>query len=976
MFTRQEKFEHRRRTWIAIWIIGMMMLGMVPFLPGGSADTSSNINCAIGVNWYNNYGTWTHDQGYLLPGGAIDRSYFAFNLNSIGAGKTIQSVTLGTYVSNGPSFNGYMSVLEIDPFTNATFATTSTSTEISQVAANTLNNGWSTISTTAITNYVAAEYAAHSGWVYIAFRGNGLTGAAAWGMGGDTNAYPNYIVVTYTASAVVWGPTITSDHVGNDTGAVGYPYSYHLTANESVTWDVYSMFKNDTAVMLLPDTTIGTPTDMLRSSGTDDWYTYLRGLGDKWIVWNGYGGGLYCSFDDMPAMPSGYTGIANVTAFSYDGSDVPSFGTNHTHLYTTNPQVGGAWTFAQVNATYFDLFSGATTVGEQLWVNGVQQAAWFSGSNSNWGAWDRVGLVVWVDYPTATFSIDAQGYLNGTISQAGSYEVHIKATSVAGTGSSWQNFTINSTAAFAPAFTSSPITSVMTLDAYSYTVTTNVSSTIELVNTTAYEWLTYSSGNSTLWGRAPYGQYSYTVSFRAIANVIWGYQNYTLNVQKWGPSWASNTVIMGQAYNLVYLQDPYDIVIYFNETCSASMTTNASFLTAWPNANYIYVYDNWYATTGDDVTPVGSYWVSIEANSTIGKGLSWYNYTLSVTLGPAPVFTSSPVITCSLNTAYSYHVATDVASTITLYASNASWLTYSSGNSTLWGLAPGTIHSYTISFKAILDTGHYTGWQNFTISLSDVTNPTANAGPDQVGIVITYTTVHFNGAGSTDNVGIVNYSWAIMDGVMHSAYGIAPTYIFTTIGVHVIWLSVYDAAGNAGTDSMTVTTIAVPILQFTNTWIIGHDASSFNNALTTNIAGSTYTLVIAPTCMAIVGSSIHVTNPAEGQYTVTVKAHNTLYGSQNRSVSYMLTITPASYGGPIVQPLWELVMPFIILLVITMLSAISRDGISGTSFLGSLTIGIFLLSWSGAMGMATFAGLAIGAILMMIMVVRAYREVT
>ncbi|HEX9341046.1 MAG TPA: PKD domain-containing protein [Thermoplasmata archaeon] len=58
------------------------------------------------------------------------------------------------------------------------------------------------------------------------------------------------------------------------------------------------------------------------------------------------------------------------------------------------------------------------------------------------------------------------------------------------------------------------------------------------------------------------------------------------------------------------------------------------------------------------------------------------------------------------------------------------------------------------------------------------TPPLANAGPDFT--VWEDRTATFNGTGSTDDVGIVNYTWTFEEGSPQSLYGATPTYVFAT----------------------------------------------------------------------------------------------------------------------------------------------------------------------------------------------------
>ena len=99
--------------------------------------------------------------------------------------------------------------------------------------------------------------------------------------------------------------------------------------------------------------------------------------------------------------------------------------------------------------------------------------------------------------------------------------------------------------------------------------------------------------------------------------------------------------------------------------------------------------------------------------------------------------------------------------------------------------------------------GHYTSAATLMQTIPDSVPPVANAGPDFVGNEDT--TVSFDGSRSTDNVGIASYTWTFMDGSMQSLSGMTASYVFATPGTYVVTLTVRDADGNVGTDSLTVT---------------------------------------------------------------------------------------------------------------------------------------------------------------------------
>ncbi|MDG6225398.1 MAG: PKD domain-containing protein, partial [Candidatus Thermoplasmatota archaeon] len=78
-----------------------------------------------------------------------------------------------------------------------------------------------------------------------------------------------------------------------------------------------------------------------------------------------------------------------------------------------------------------------------------------------------------------------------------------------------------------------------------------------------------------------------------------------------------------------------------------------------------------------------------------------------------------------------------------------------------------------------------------------------DAGEDQA--IEEEDTVHFDGSGSYDNVGIVNYTWSFYDGSSSvMLYGISPSHTFSIPGVYTVTLTVKDEAGNEGSDTMKV----------------------------------------------------------------------------------------------------------------------------------------------------------------------------
>jgi PKD repeat protein len=112
---------------------------------------------------------------------------------------------------------------------------------------------------------------------------------------------------------------------------------------------------------------------------------------------------------------------------------------------------------------------------------------------------------------------------------------------------------------------------------------------------------------------------------------------------------------------------------------------------------------------------------------------------------------------------------------------------------------------YTIELVVNDTIGQLSSSDNATITVVDVTSPVANAGLDRT--VPLGTEVTLNGSVSTDEHGIVNYTWTFTDVDDEVLYGIEVAYTFITTGEHVVTLTVEDAAGNNDTDEVMITVV-------------------------------------------------------------------------------------------------------------------------------------------------------------------------
>ncbi len=94
------------------------------------------------------------------------------------------------------------------------------------------------------------------------------------------------------------------------------------------------------------------------------------------------------------------------------------------------------------------------------------------------------------------------------------------------------------------------------------------------------------------------------------------------------------------------------------------------------------------------------------------------------------------------------------------------------------------------------------------VTVLDAEAPVARAGRDLQGLV--EEAAPFDGTASTDNVGIVSYVWTFKDGANDVRLtGAAVSYVFRTAGEYTVTLTVEDARGYQGTDTLVVTVLAV-----------------------------------------------------------------------------------------------------------------------------------------------------------------------
>ena len=696
---RNHDKKDKAGTFVAIWIMLILMVGMIPFMPGVSATTSGDIDCAIGVNWYQNYGTWTHDQGYLLPGGAYDRSFFAFNLNSVPTGSTITNVVMYTYVSNGPDFNGYLAMRALDPFTNSTYSTLDDdpggTPDIYDVAASGLTNGWSSFSNSAITSYFATDFAAHSGWVYIGIRGNGLSGSAAWGMGGDTNTYPNYVVVTYTPPAGTWHPSITSTPGLQYTS--GVPYSYHATANTTVGWNTTYGINSEVASWWVPKTP-GAGTPQWRNISGNSSLTALvesqrTSLGHADLVLSrpnhpndsagsmGWGSAESANPWYMRIYYSG-SWSSNITPYEDTSVKVDdpnqTYGSNvaiyanvrsWTALAKFNLSTGGnAITNVELNIyyNYNCEYNGTLLISEPISDSWVESTA----------TWANYLGFSWVNLGSSIVNtVKTNGYFNLTLMN-GTTTIPVQIVISMGIWNStardtYQNFSI--IAISPPTYTSSATTTVPANGAYSYhIVIDNHTYDATFIYENGPAWLTANFNNTIgesfyLNGTAPAtnGTHSVSTSSENINGKTW--QNFTITVSEGTPATYIGVDITSPANNTAFYNDETNTV-WWNYTAGSYAFSHYNISESIDNGStWFHSFNTTSYAPGLSFSPNPSnhYWYMVKIRGVdIYDYVGAYSYICFNFVDPPPLLiTSTPVLDGITNVPYSYQLIANMSAT-------------------------------------------------------------------------------------------------------------------------------------------------------------------------------------------------------------------------------------------------------------------------------------------------------------------------
>jgi len=450
------------------------------------------------------------------------------------------------------------------------------------------------------------------------------------------------------------------------------------------------------------------------------------------------------------------------------------------------------------------------------------------------------------------------------------------------------------------------------------TVTLNGTNSTDNVGIVNYTWTFIDGGLVTLYGSEPTYVFSNPGSYNITLNVsdaegYWDTDNVTVTVlpdstppiADAGPDQTSDT----------------ETIVVLD---GSNSTDNSGII-----ANYTWTFDDGGVQTLYGVSPSytfttpGIYNITLNVSDSNGN---WATDTVNITVDDAtpPIPNAGPDQTVDEDTivVFDGSGSSDNSGTI----ANYTWTFDDGGPQTLYGVSPNYNFSDPGTYDITLNVSDSDGnWATDTVQITvvDVTPPTADAGPDQT--VDVDTQVTFDGSGSTDNVGIVNYTWTFTDGTAKTLYGISPTYTFTNTGTYNVTLKVTDAEGLNDTDVVEITVgeaaeedTTDPIADAGDNIeaIVGETVTFDGSGSTDNvgIVNYTWTLEVDGDTETLYGLSPSYEFEEAGTYVVTLTVRDAAGNTDTDTVT--VTVNEAEEGGltSALEDYWWLIVIVVVII--------------------------------------------------------------
>lgn len=386
-------------------------------------------------------------------------------------------------------------------------------------------------------------------------------------------------------------------------------------------------------------------------------------------------------------------------------------------------------------------------------------------------------------------------------------------------------------------------------DAYSYVITTNSSST--LVNDLKATWQTFTTGNSTLWGRIPLTQVTATIFIVTHATSTNGkqcsWQNYSFNIVNTAPSFTSSPVLSVNAITSYY----YDANATDENGITYSLNTNwtgsASALAIVPSTGVV---------TATAPHTIG--WYNVDVIAFDGLYYTYQSFSVNITYVTS-FFTSTPITTIHWNTNYHYDAQVTSSYTITFgMVTNWTGATISSDTGEVNRTAPHSLGWYYVDVN--FTDGFAVYWQNYSVNVTN-TDPYFTSSPlTTIHWSVSYSYQAIATSGDIDSLTFALVSdWA---SVTCSPSGLVENTQPFTVGSYYVNVSVTDGLATIYQNySVSVTNIdpaftSTPILS----WVFLKNYSYDANAVSGDIDTLTFGLVTNFSGASIVPATGVVTN--------------------------------------------------------------------------------------------------------------------
>lgn len=286
-----------------------------------------------------------------------------------------------------------------------------------------------------------------------------------------------------------------------------------------------------------------------------------------------------------------------------------------------------------------------------------------------------------------------------------------------------------------------------------------------------------------------------------------------------------------------------------------------------------------------------------------GTGTTWVNVSSD---SVPPVSNAGPDRTIDRGTLVTFD---GTQSSDNVGIQNFTWSFTDGGPVTLFGSAPSYRFLNVGNFSVTLTVRDYAGntgtdaaWVNVT---PDVVPPVAviEVSPSQTIDIVQWITL--NGTGSTDNVGVVNHTWTLTDGVPVTLYGAVVSYRFRHGGNVTITLTVSDLAGNLGASTAWVDVVAVPVVADPGpdrTVVLGSTVLLDGSHSTGNGGIANYTWRVQGTAAVLYEVLANYTPTAGGLQTVNLTVRDAADLTASSTFALTVVVPDITPPGPLAQP--------------------------------------------------------------------------